>query len=383
MKAWIVVAAIVLAGCNAVAPSAPPSPPSSPSRTGPPSVAPGTPTSGEPCATAVQHLGAFVNQVGGLLAGLRPAITTPSFDGPATTSQISRVSAALRSFDGLEDLTGRCRPTSGIGPRIASLEATARPAIDASQSASVRDDEVQRSSAATLFGLLSDVLAIGRDVTAAAGSLGLDARIAAIPDASARPLGSLDPLPTPTPESRIAIVEPSSFGSAFFGPGTTMTSYGVTGATPYALIASMHANGPFDRWVGQRAEAVTVARPTQHVELRPTTTDCTVVATAQPPVTFLFTITLPRWSPPKLPDDITVAWWNAELARAATHEKHHVDLWRAAAKRMSAAVATSSCATLSSQLGAIVREAARANCEFDLDEYGRELGLTIESCLNQ
>jgi predicted secreted Zn-dependent protease len=100
-------------------------------------------------------------------------------------------------------------------------------------------------------------------------------------------------------------------------------------------------------------------------------------------VTFLFTITLPRWSPPKHPDGITVAWWNAELARAATHEKHHVDLWRAAAKRMSAAVATSSCATLPSQLGAIVREAARANCEFDLDAYGRELGLTLESCLNQ
>jgi hypothetical protein len=50
---------------------------------------------------------------------------------------------------------------------------------------------------------------------------------------------------------------------------------------------------------------------------------------------------------------------------------------------MSAAVTTSTCGTLSARLNAIVRQAARANCEFDLDEYGRELGLTLESCLNQ
>jgi predicted secreted Zn-dependent protease len=160
-------------------------------------------------------------------------------------------------------------------------------------------------------------------------------------------------------------------------------SYGVSGSTPYEIFASMQDHGPFDRWVGLRAEALTVARASEHVELRPTATDCQVVATAQPPVTFTFTITLPRWSPPKHPDKATVAWWNAELTRAATHEKHHVDLWRSAGKQMSAAVATSSCTNLSAHFSAIIRQANRANCEFDLDEYGRALGLTLESCLNQ
>jgi hypothetical protein len=30
-----------------------------------------------------------------------------------------------------------------------------------------------------------------------------------------------------------------------------------------------------------------------------------------------------------------------------------------------------------------VRATTRANCQFDLDEYGRALGLTLESCVHQ
>jgi predicted secreted Zn-dependent protease len=220
-------------------------------------------------------------------------------------------------------------------------------------------------------------------VGAAAASLGLDARIAAIPDASTRPLGSLQPFPTPTPVPVDAIAGPDSYGTAFFGPGTTVKTYGVTGSTPAAIIASIRARGPFDQWVHQRAEALTAAQASQHIELRPTADDCKVVATAQPPVGFTFTITLPRWAAPKQPDAATVTWWNAELARAAIHEKHHVDLWRDAATRMSDAVTTSTCGNVYSQLNAIVRQTTRENCQFDLDEYGRELGLTLESCVNQ
>ena len=385
MKRWIVVAAMLLAGCSAVAPSVAPSASPSPFRTPAPSPAATAVSAAEPCAAAIRHVGSFVNQLGGLLGGLRPQITAPTFDGPATASQMSRVSATLGSFAGLEALAGRCEPTSGIGSRVAAIRAAARPALEASGAASIRDDEVQRSSATTLFGLLSNVLAIGRDVTAVASTLGLDAQVAAIPDASSRPLGSLEPLPTPTPTPSpvTAVSGPDRYGTAFFGNGTTVDSYQVTGTTPYAIIASMHAHGPYDQWVRQRAEAVTIARPAQHVELRPTATDCEVVPTAQPPVIITFTVTLPRWTPPKSPEDATVAWWNAELARAATHEKHHVDLWRNAAKQMSAAVTTSTCGDLYSRLSAIVRQTNRDNCQFDLDEYGTELGLTLESCLNR
>jgi predicted secreted Zn-dependent protease len=383
MQRWIVIAAVLLAGCTAVAPSvAPPAPASAPQQA-PPSAAPSRPRGADPCATAVLHLGAFVNQVGGLLAGLRPQITEPAFDGPATAGQIARTSAAIRSFAGLEDLAGRCQPTAAIGPRIAAIRTASRPAFEASASASVQDDEVQRSSATTLFGLLADVLAIGRDVSAAAASLGLDAQIAAIPEASARPLSSLEPIPAPTVTPVTAVAGPDRYGTVFFGPGTTVKSYSVTGPTPFAIIASIHDRGPFDQWAHQRAEAITAARPVQHVELRPTADDCEVVATAQPPVSFTFTITLPRWTAPRQPEAATVAWWNAELARAATHEKHHVDLWRTAAAQMSAAVTTSTCGNLYSHLNAIVRQTTRANCQFDLDEYGSSLGLTLESCLNR
>src|SRR5262249_37399143 len=169
-------------------------------------------------------------------------------------------------------------------------------------------------------------------------------------------------------------------GSAFFGPDTTVKTYAVTGPSPYEIQVSIQAHGPADRWLG-RAEALTVAQPIQDFRLEPYNGDCRLVASVQPPIHVEFTITLPRWVAPASPEPATVAWWEAELKRAATHEKHHVDLWRGAASRMSTAVATSTCANVTSNLAAIARDTARANCEFDLDEYGRALGLTLQSCL--
>ena len=122
--------------------------------------------------------------------------------------------------------------------------------------------------------------------------------------------------------------------------------------------------------------------PPIRVEIVGKSSSCRVVPQANPAVTFRFTITLPRWDPPSGVSRTTVTWWNAELKRAAIHENHHVDLWRAAGTQMSRAATTSTCANVNSRLAAIVKATARENCEFDMDEYGKALGLSLDDCLS-
>ncbi len=269
---------------------------------------------------------------------------------------------------------------ASVAPLIVSLRNDARTSIVGSAAASVSDEDSQRSAGTDLFGLLPRVITIGRQVSSLAESLGLDDRIAAIPTASAQPLPTPEPTPTPPPST---VPADGTYGVAFFGPNTTVKTYTVTGSTPDDIARSIEARGPASDWLPGRAEAITVARPVENVEFEPSGGDCRLVATAQPPVHVDFTITLPRWKAPRHPDPFTVAWWKDELARVATHEHHHVDLWRAAAGKMSKAVATSTCGNVTSHLLAIVRDTTRANCEFDLDEYGRALGLTLQSCISR
>jgi predicted secreted Zn-dependent protease len=173
----------------------------------------------------------------------------------------------------------------------------------------------------------------------------------------------------------------TTYEAAFFGPNTTVKTYRVFGSTPLEIVESMLARGPRNNWLNERAEAVTLAVPEIRVELVGSGSACHVVARANPAVSFRFTITLPRWEPPSAASRTTVTWWNAELGRAATHEHHHVDLWRAAGTRLSRAATTSTCANLQSRLAAIVKATARENCEFDMDEYGKALGLSLDDCL--
>jgi len=339
------------------------------------------PTPVDPCATAVAHVGAFVDQLGSRLAELRSGLTAQPFDSAATAARVAQVSATLTAFAGVEERAGRCTQTFGLAARITAVRAAAEAPITDSRTARVSDGEAQRAAGVELFGLLPEVVAIGRQISAVAASLGVDDQVAAIPDASTRPIGSLEPLPTPTP---LPTAPPGgTYGSAFFGPGTTVKTYAVTGASPADIELSIGIHGPIDQWLPGRAEALTLARAVEDFELQPFNDDCRLVPTADPPVHFEFTITLPRWTAPEQPDPSTVAWWQHELARAATHEKHHVDLWRAAGARMATAVALSTCANVTSNLNAIVRATTRANCQFDLDEYGRALGLTLESCVHQ
>lgn len=339
------------------------------------------PASLNPCASPIEHLTAFANRLGGQLAKLRPLVTDPAFDSSATAAGIRSVSGTLTDFVGLEDRLGGCPQTAPIAASVAAVRADARVSIEASSRASIQDAITQRAVAAALFGLLPDVEGIAAATRTAATAAGVDTDVAVVPDGSAEPLGSLPPLATATPEPSREPPPVATYDAAFFGPNATVTTYRVTGSTPLDIVASIRAHGPLNDWLGQRAEAQTLAVPHLRIDLIGSGSTCRIVAAARPAVSFSFTITLPRWDPGSGASPATVTWWDAELGRAATHENHHVDLWRAAGVSMTKATTTSTCANLQGHLATIVKSTTRANCEFDMAEYGRALGLSLDACV--
>jgi predicted secreted Zn-dependent protease len=186
------------------------------------------------------------------------------------------------------------------------------------------------------------------------------------------------PTPTakPTPPPNIPGV-----GKSFFGAGVTVETYRVTGDTPAEILASIRRNGPYSDWAKARAEAVTQAVPRYRFELRGTGADCRIHVTTRPAIVFVYTITLPRWSQPSRASRSTVSWWTDEIQRVSRHERHHVELFRDGATRLSQAVDQSTCANVQDRLAKIAREINRQQCEFDLKEYGAAMGLTLASCL--
>jgi predicted secreted Zn-dependent protease len=188
--------------------------------------------------------------------------------------------------------------------------------------------------------------------------------------------------PTATPRAPNDPRVPT-IGDSFFGAGATVDTYGVTGSTASQIVGSIQANGPWSDWLQARAEAVTRAVPHFRFTLVTTAGHCHIEITARPAVTYTFAITLPRWTRPKGVDSATVLWWSSELTRVATHERHHVDLYRAAATRMTDAVGSSTCSNVSANVSAIAKEVNTQQCEFDLQEYGSALGLSLASCVNQ
>jgi predicted secreted Zn-dependent protease len=146
-------------------------------------------------------------------------------------------------------------------------------------------------------------------------------------------------------------------------------------------VSSIRANGPVVKWLNGRAEAVTQADPHYGFELNEVGGQCRIVPKTKPTVYFSFTITLPKWVPPADAGRSTVTWWNDRLKDTAVHERHHVELTRAAGAQMSNAVATSTCESLAGNLTKIANDLNRQNCEFDMREYGAAMGLTLSACL--
>ena len=370
--------ALIAGACS----PADPSPTSSATRPPGEGASPSAVAGVDPCVAAVVHLTAFANRLGSQLAALRPLVTDPTFDSGATAAGIRGVSSTLVAYEGLEARVSSCAATAPIAAQVTAIRQRATSSIDASTAASITDRVTQRAAAAELFGLLDPVLDLAAATDRAAVAAGIDTQVAVIPDESSRPLGSLPPLPTPAPRPSL---EPppnvSTYDAAFFGPNSTVKTYRVSGDSPLEIVAWIRASGPPVDWIG-RAEALTLATPNIRIGFSGSGSSCRVVAKASPPISFSFTITLPRWVPPSGVSSTTVTWWNAELRRAAVHEHHHVDLWRAAGTSMSRAVSSSTCSNFQSRIASIVKATARENCEFDMAEYGEALGLSLDDCLS-
>jgi predicted secreted Zn-dependent protease len=202
--------------------------------------------------------------------------------------------------------------------------------------------------------------------------------VTAVLDAGGTPRRAATPAATPTPKPmKVAVIRPS-----FFGSGVAISTYRVTGATPYDISRSISARGPRSAWLGGRAAGLTKSKASYrwHMEVD-WGGSCRIVREAKPAIKITFTIVLPRWKAGKSPAAWTVAWWNDEVRGIAKHERVHVDLYRAAQKKLNATLATSTCANVKRRLEREWAAAQRQNCAFDMNEYGTASGLSYKACL--
>lgn len=198
------------------------------------------------------------------------------------------------------------------------------------------------------------------------------------------------PTPDPTPEPVLADEAPPSVPglptvTAASFPAServTVSWYAVTGTTPHEIRDSIDDNGPWSDWAGGNATA--------HVRVQPSfdfvfETDgsggCRVVPTGEPPVSITYQVVLPAWTPPERASPGTLEWWGDQLDRTVAHEGHHIALYEEHLVGMREVVTTGTCDSVPDALEVIWEAALQANCEFDLAEYGRAAGLTLESCL--
>jgi predicted secreted Zn-dependent protease len=170
--------------------------------------------------------------------------------------------------------------------------------------------------------------------------------------------------------------------ASFFGPNVTLNTYQVTGRTTSEIIASTEQNGPYLEWLHGRATALTQAQPSFNATGQSTPTGCRVVTTAAKAISFTYTVTLPGWVQPPNVSSSTVDWWKAEIREIAVHERHHIELYRAAEDELDRVIRASSCTDVAARTKEIISRLNRDQCEFDMREYGAELGLSLDDCLN-
>ena len=200
------------------------------------------------------------------------------------------------------------------------------------------------------------------------------------------------PAPTPRLASAPAFAA-AVVNASFFGPGVTVKTYTVTGATPLAIYNSVRARGPYSPWLGGRAEAITESKRSYQFSLRSSLVEvtpgtwsgrgCQIRQDASPAITQTYTILLPKWTPPRGASKETIRWWADEILRVATHERTHVQIGIKATRAANVALASSTCANAETRLNAVWLDQRQHNCEFDMREYGKAAGLTLKSCTSQ
>lgn len=341
-----------------------------------------------PCLFAVTRLGTFTGRMAGDLAALRPLVVSRRFNAADTASAARTVSATLTAYDGVEQAVRACSTTADLSQRVEVLRSRAEGMLTKSLTAGLTDPRVEREAAASLLGLLPEVLALSKAAKGVADGLGVQVAVASVPKGADQPLGSLAPLPTPAPTPKPSPTPKpptaATIKASFFGSGVRVTTYRVTGGTPNDISHSVNANGPYNKWIGGHAAGLTtVASTYRFVYSDDGSGGCQIVVEATPAIVLSYTVTLPRWPPPSGTSPTTIQWWNGTLTDIATHEKVHVDLYRSAAKRLNSTLAASTCANAKHNLDAVWNDAERQNCEFDMKEYGSASGLSLKSCLAQ
>jgi predicted secreted Zn-dependent protease len=189
-----------------------------------------------------------------------------------------------------------------------------------------------------------------------------------------RPTGRSEIVPR-RPDRPVPKVAMPRISSAWFGGGVSLYRFRITGDTRSQIISSIRRRGPSGGAEGETRPAIRYRFGFVTSRGR-----CRVVAEARPSVTVYFRVTLPTWAATVGTDRATAAWWARELRDTAAHERHHVLLYRNAARRASQVVATSTCRNVGRRLNAIWRQASIDNCLFDVAEYGRAYGISARSC---
>lgn len=345
-----------------------------------------------PCLFAVTRLGTFTGRIAGDLAALRPLVVSRRFNAADTASAARMVSATLTAYDGVEQAVRACSTTADLSQRVEVLRSRAEGMLTKSLTAGLTDPRVEREAAASLLGLLPEVVALSKAAKGVADGLGVQVAVATVPKGADQPLGSLAPLPAPTPKpTRTPKPTPTpklptaaTIKASFFGSGVRVTTYRVTGGTPNDISHSVNANGLYNKWIGGHAAGLTtVASTYRFVFSSNDSGECQILVESTPAIVLSYTVTLPRWTPPSGTSPTTIQWWNGTLTDIATHEKVHVDLYKSAAKRLNSTLAASTCANAQHNLNAVWNDVERQNCEFDMREYGSASGLSLKSCLAQ
>jgi hypothetical protein len=88
-----------------------------------------------------------------------------------------------------------------------------------------------------------------------------------------------------------------SITPAFFGSGIELKTYKVSGSTPTKIYQSINANGPYSKWLKQRATGETEADPAYRFHLEAIYGTCRIVVDKVPAVVLRLSVVLPKWMP--------------------------------------------------------------------------------------
>ncbi|HYK94546.1 MAG TPA: DUF922 domain-containing protein [Candidatus Dormibacteraeota bacterium] len=348
-------------------------------------VAPTPRPSASPCAKPLRDIGQSSQLIADQLASLRPLLVARTYDGWAVLGQVRRVNETLLIYGELTAELDACPNANKLAARVATVKESARAGVTVVLDYGAAVALVPRDAAVGLFRLLPEVLAISKDAAELARGLALEIPVAEVQQGSDEPIAKLPSLPTPAPTARpadpLAVLR---IRASFFGSRVTLSTYGVSGTTPTEIWESMNRNGPYSAWLHGNASGLTQASAEYRFHLASNTDgSCYIWADANPPILLTYTVDLPRWSAPSGVAATTITYWNQTLQEIATHEKHHVTIYRAAQTTLNATLASSTCGNYDANLTAVWNDVNRQQCEFDMKEYGADLGLSLESCVNQ